>query len=194
MTNDPLDPVEGPLWENGTAPDGSSLRDVRFHPVLRLDRILNKWPDHWSVLESKGYAVDRNATGESVSEVRRFLTDWLRRMKPVYMAVSLPDTFAFPEESIRGKLLSGAVLPACGEAGIPLSLMLGVRYQVNPRLRAGRRWLWKSRPSRHRESLRGLPRKSLSGERAEPRKSARAVRLRPQIREPHAFWMLVVPE
>jgi hypothetical protein len=135
MTNDPLDPEEGPLWENGVAPDGSSLRDVRFHPVLRLDRILNKWPDHWSVLESKGYGVDRYATGESVSEVRRFLTDWLRRMKPVYMAVSLPDTFAFPEESIRGKLLSGAVLPACGDAGIPLSLMLGVRYQVNPRLR-----------------------------------------------------------
>ena len=51
--------------------------DPRFHPVLRLDRILNKWPDHWSVLESKGYAVDRDASGASVSEVRRFLTDWL---------------------------------------------------------------------------------------------------------------------
>jgi hypothetical protein len=129
MTNDPLDPDEAPLWENGAEPD------ARFYPVLRLDRILNKWADHWSVIESKGYAVDRNATGESVSEVRRFLTDWLLRMKPVYMAVSLPDTFAFPEESVRGKLLSGAVLPACGEAGIPLSVMLGVRYQVNPRLR-----------------------------------------------------------
>ena len=41
MTNDPLDPDEAPLWENGAAPD------PRFHPVLRLDRILNKWPDHW---------------------------------------------------------------------------------------------------------------------------------------------------
>ncbi len=129
MTNDPLDPDEAPLWENGAAPD------PRFHPVLRLDRILNKWPDHWSMLESKGYAVDRFVTGTSVSEVSRFLADWLRRMEPVYMAVSLPDTFAFPEESIRGKLLSEAVLPACHEAGIPLSLMIGVRYQVNPRLR-----------------------------------------------------------
>jgi hypothetical protein len=135
MTNDPLDPEEGPLWENGAAPDGSILNDARFHPVLRLDRILNKWLDHWSVLESKGYAVDRNASGESISEVRRFLTDWILRMKPIYMAVSLPDTFAFPEESIRGKLLNGAVLPACADAAIPLSLMLGVRYQVNPRLR-----------------------------------------------------------
>ena len=58
MTNDPLDPEEGPLWEKG-APDAIRA----FMPVLRLDRILNKWPDHWSVLESKGYAVDRDASG-----------------------------------------------------------------------------------------------------------------------------------
>ena len=129
MTNDPLDPEEAPAWENGAA------RDPRFHPVLRLDRILNKWPDHWSALQSKGYAVDRHAAGQSVSEVRRFLSGWVRKMEPVYMAVSLPDTFTFPEESLRGKLLSEAVLPACREAGIPLALMIGVRYQVNPRLR-----------------------------------------------------------
>jgi hypothetical protein len=129
MTNDPLDPEEGPLWESGAA------RDLRFHPVLRLDRILNKWTEHWPVLESKGYAVDREAAGRSGSEVRRFLMDWVRRMQPVYMAVSLPDTFEFPEESVRGRLLQDAVLPACREARIPLSLMIGVRYQVNPALR-----------------------------------------------------------
>jgi hypothetical protein len=61
--------------------------------------------------------------------------DWIKRMQPVYMAVSLPDTFAFPEESVRGRLLEDAVLPACQEAGIPLSLMIGVRYQVNPAIR-----------------------------------------------------------
>jgi hypothetical protein len=129
MTNDPLDPQEGPQWEAGVA------GDVRFHAVLRLDRILNKWQEHWSVLESKGYAVDRNATGRSGAEVRRFLIDWVKRMRPVYMAVSLPDTFQFPEDSVRGRLLEDAVLPACREAQIPLSLMIGVRYQVNPALR-----------------------------------------------------------
>ena len=61
--------------------------------------------------------------------------DWVKRMRPVYMAVSLPDTFAFPEDSVRGRLLEDAVLPACHEFGIPLSLMIGVRYQVNPALR-----------------------------------------------------------
>ena len=90
MTNDPLDPDEAPLWEQGAG------RDPRFHPVLRLDRILNKWADHWSVLAAQGYAVDRDASGRSVAEVRRFLADWCERMRPVYMAVSLPDTFAVP--------------------------------------------------------------------------------------------------
>jgi hypothetical protein len=56
-------------------------------------------------------------------------------MRPVYMAVSLPDTFRFPEDSVRARLIEGAVLPACREFGIPLSLMIGVRYQMNPRIR-----------------------------------------------------------
>ena len=129
MTNDPLDPDEAPLWERGAGPD------IQFHPVLRLDRILNKWTDHTRVLAAQGYAVTDDASGESVSSVRRFLADWAKRMRPVYMAVSLPDTFQFPEDSVRARLLSEAVLPACRELGIPLSLMIGVRYQVNPVLR-----------------------------------------------------------
>ena len=130
MTNDPLDPDEAPAWEARPA------TDTQFHAVLRLDRILNKWSDHWRILLSKGYNVEEQAAGRnSVSEVRRFLGEWCARMQPVYMAVSLPDTFQFPEDSVRGRLLAEAVLPACREAGIPLSLMIGVRYQVNPTLK-----------------------------------------------------------
>ena len=51
------------------------------------------------------------------------------------MAVSLPDTFKFPENTIQGRILREAVLPACREFDLPLSLMIGVRYQVNPRIR-----------------------------------------------------------
>ena len=130
MTNDPLDPEEGPQWEAGVA------RDARFHAVLRLDRILNKWSEHWNAFSNRrATRLTANATGRSATEVRRFLIDWVKRMQPVYMAVSLPDTFAFPEDSVRGRLLEDAVLPACHEVGIPLSLMIGVRYQVNPALR-----------------------------------------------------------
>jgi hypothetical protein len=129
MTNDPLDPAEAPLWEKGVDPD------PRFQAVLRLDRVLNKWDSHWGKLAAQGYRVDEHCSPASVGEVRRFLDDWVRRMRPVYMAVSLPDTFRFPEDSVCGRLLHGAVLPACRDFRIPLSLMIGVRYLVNPALK-----------------------------------------------------------
>lgn len=129
MTNDPLDPDERAVWM------GSAPNHPEFHAVLRLDRILWGWPQHWQQLAGEGYAVDEGASGESVDEVRRFLADWHTRMRPRYMAVSLADTFQFPEESITSRLLSEAVLPSCREFGLPMSLMIGVRRQVNPRLR-----------------------------------------------------------
>ena len=128
MTNDPLDPVEASAWEKVE-------RDPRFHPALRLDRIVNKWLEHWSVLAAQGYRVDQHASPAALSEVRRFLADWMRRIHPVYLAVSLPDTFQFPEHSARGRLLESAVLPVCREFNLPLSVMIGVRYLVNPALR-----------------------------------------------------------
>ncbi|MEO8658256.1 MAG: glucuronate isomerase [Bryobacteraceae bacterium] len=129
MTNDPLDPAEAPLWEAGAA------GHPQFHPVMRLDRILNKWPEHWQILSSQGYDVNADCSGRSIAEVRRFLAAWVKRMKPVYMACSLPDTFQFPDAGTRGTLLKEAVLPACREFDLPMSLMIGVRYLVNPALR-----------------------------------------------------------
>ena len=129
MTNDPLDPDEAPLWFNGVA------SHPQFLPVLRLDRILCTWSAHWQALAGQGYRVDEQASGSSVAEVRRFLMDWYARMHPVYMAVSLPDTFAYPKDTVGNRLLKEAVLPSCREFGIPLSLMMGVRKQVNPAIR-----------------------------------------------------------
>lgn len=129
MTNDPLDPAEAPAWERGPG------ADPRFHPVLRLDRVLNQWPAHWRALQAKGYEADEQASARALAGTRRFLADWIARMRPVYLAVSLPDTFQFPEDSIRGRLLESAILPACREFDLPLSLMIGVRYQVNPAIK-----------------------------------------------------------
>jgi hypothetical protein len=129
MTNDPLDPEESAVWLNGVA------NDNQFRAALRLDRILCVWSAHWQVLASRGYKVDELAAGKSAAEIRRFLMDWHNRMRPVYMAVSLPDTFAYPQETAGNRLLTDAVLPACRELDIPLSLMIGVRRQVNPALR-----------------------------------------------------------
>jgi hypothetical protein len=128
MTNDPLDPAEAPLWKH-------SAPHKQFHAVLRLDRVLNKLGEHCDALQAAGYRVDAQLSGKSISEVRRFLDDWSNTMQPVYMACSLPDSFLFPEESTRATLLREAVLPACRDRKIPLSLMIGVRYQVNPAIK-----------------------------------------------------------
>jgi hypothetical protein len=129
MTNDPLDPEEAAIWLKGVA------NHRQFRAVLRLDRILCNWPAHWQVLAGQGYRVDEQASGKSATEVRRFLVDWYERMQPAYMAVSLPDTYAYPQETVGNRLLKEAVLPACREFDLPLSLMIGVRKQVNPSLR-----------------------------------------------------------
>lgn len=131
MTNDPLDPVEPGIWMK------NAPRHPKFQAVLRLDRILREWSEPWTLLAEQGYEVDSQASGKSIGEIRKFLADWYGRMQPVYMAVSLPDTFQFPEDTVRGKILREAVLPSCRELDLPLSLMIGVRRQVNPRLRLG---------------------------------------------------------
>ncbi|MEO5924367.1 MAG: glucuronate isomerase [Bryobacteraceae bacterium] len=111
MTNDPLDPAEARFWES------AADSDVRFAPALRLDRILND-----------GAMTDP-------AEVRAYLTTYVDKMSPLYMAVSLPDTFQYPEDSVRARLLRDAVLPVCREFGLPMALMIGVRRQVNPALK-----------------------------------------------------------
>lgn len=129
MTNDPLDETEAAFWKRGAQTDGC------FRAALRIDRILNEWTAHWEQIASAGYAVERDAGGRTMAEVRRFVADWSARMKPVYLAVSLPDWFAYPADDIRTRLLADAILPACRELDLPISLMIGVRRQVNPRLR-----------------------------------------------------------
>jgi hypothetical protein len=129
MTNDPLDPEEAPAWLSGAG------EHRQFRAVLRLDKILRHWGANWERLAAQGYNVDAQASGKSVAEVRRFLFDWYKRMRPMYMAVSLPDTFFYPAETTGIRLLSDAVLPSCRELDVPLSMMIGVRPQVNPALR-----------------------------------------------------------
>ena len=129
MTNDPLHSEEQRIWMNGYE------AHPQFHAVLRLDRIVRDWPAHWQTLAEQGYAVEGDASGRTLVGIRRFLSDWYQRMRPVYMAVSLPDSFQFPEETVQSRILSQAVLPSCREFNLPLSLMIGVRYQVNPRIR-----------------------------------------------------------
>jgi hypothetical protein len=89
-------------------------------------------------LASRGYDVSEDLGGRSVTEARRFLDVWVRRMRPLYLAVSLPDDFNFPADAdpVRARVLEEIILPTCREHGLPLALMVGVRRGVNPRLRS----------------------------------------------------------
>ena len=129
MTNDPFDDAERQVWLDGYRPD------PRFKAALRVDALLNTWDKSWPRLKEWGYAVTEDLTETTRKEVRRFLTDWAARMEALYLAVSLPPTFAFPEDSPRGILIEECVLPVCRETGRPFAMMIGVKKLVNPDLR-----------------------------------------------------------
>lgn len=131
MTNDPFDDQERPIWEAGYE------HHPRLHAVLRIDPLLNNWAKSHTQLQAWGYNVDEACSANSLSQTRRFLDHWVRRMKALYMAVSLPPEFAFPEDSARAKLIEEAVLPVAQEHNIPFAMMIGVKRGVNPALRLG---------------------------------------------------------
>jgi hypothetical protein len=57
-------------------------------------------------------------------------------MKPIYMAVSLPDDFSYFADDARNRLIREVVLPVARDYNLPFALMIGVRRHVNPALRA----------------------------------------------------------
>jgi hypothetical protein len=131
MTNDPLDPLEGPVWEKGFE------LDPRFRTVLRLDSALIGWPAPASILRSQGYDVEDDLTSKTFSELRRYLGAWCARMSAEYMAISLPPDFAYPSEEPISRLMSEVVYPVAQERNIPSAMMVGVKRQVNPMLKDG---------------------------------------------------------
>jgi len=130
MTNDPLDETEIKVWNNG-----DEKLDSRFHAALRLDRLLNGWTEAVPLINKQRFQVSANLDESVISETRRFLDDWIAKMKPLYLGVSLPDDFIYPEESVRGKLIKEIVLPTCRAHDLSFALMIGVRRRVNPALK-----------------------------------------------------------
>jgi len=112
MTNDPFDDAEGEIWKSDVNVD------PRFKSALRLDHLLNG-----------------NSVAGTSTSLRHTLDEWIVRMNPVYMGVSLPADFKFPVDDTRGRLLREVVLPTAKEHGLAITLMVGVRRRVNPMLR-----------------------------------------------------------
>jgi len=130
MTNDPFDDKERAVWQRG-----KRALDKRFRAALRIDRLLVDWEKACENLSAWGYEVEPRLGDWTLREIRRFLADWAKTMNPAYMAASLPPTFAFPDDSPRGKIIEECVLPVGRDLTIPFALMIGVKKQVNPGLR-----------------------------------------------------------
>jgi len=129
MTNDPLDPAEREIWLK------KPELDPRFKAVLRIDPLLLGWPKVADALGGLGYNVSADLGGNSMKEVRRFLSDWIARLNPIYMACSLPPTWQYPDASPTTRVLDEAILPLCREHNLPFAMMIGVTRQVNPALK-----------------------------------------------------------
>jgi hypothetical protein len=129
MTNDPFDEPERSVWMRGLR------RDQRFHAAMRIDTLLNTGGAFLPQLAEFGYKVGQDFDAVTCAGVHRFLNDWADRMHPLYLAVSLPPTFQFPEDSMRGRVIQECVLPFARGRGLPFAMMIGVKKLTNPGLR-----------------------------------------------------------
>jgi len=125
MTNDPFDAEEVEIWEKNLP------KDERFSSALRMDRLLNDWENTSAKLNWQN-----DLSGNTINEIRTFFDGWIDQMKPLYMAVSLPDSFDYFADDSRNKLIREVVLPTAKQYNLPFASMVGVRRSVNPELRA----------------------------------------------------------
>jgi hypothetical protein len=138
MTNEVFDENERNRWlANPGIGD-----DPRFSAVLRIDKLILDWQGAAGILSGLGYEVRAELDDRSVEEARRFLHEWLDRMKAIYIAVSLPPEFSYPAgndpASRAGQaVLERVILPVCAERGLPFAMMIGAVRAVNPNLRGG---------------------------------------------------------
>ncbi len=128
MTNDPFDPLEKPFWDS----EGNS--DSRFKAALRIDPLLNEYPTSYKKLQDWGYDVSLDLDQKSIDEIKRFLTDWIKKMDALYLAVSLPPSYTVPEDSLRSRIVEQCIIPVCREQNIPFAMMIGVKKLVNYQL------------------------------------------------------------
>jgi hypothetical protein len=129
MTNDPPDRIEREIWLKNPE------RDPRFDAVLRIDPLLLGWPGVADSLGALGYRAGAELGSGSLAEIRRFLSDWIDRLNALYVAVSLPPTWRYPQADATTKVIDEAILPICRERNLPFAMMIGVTRQANPALR-----------------------------------------------------------
>lgn len=133
MTNEVFSDHEHALWLNH--PEVGS--DPRFKAVLRIDLLLSDWPAAVAVLRSWDFQVSEDFSGQTVVETKRFLHEWIDRMKPVYVAMSLDPVFRYPapDRPASDRMIRDILMPVLAEHGLAWAMMIGSKRVVNPALR-----------------------------------------------------------
>jgi hypothetical protein len=134
MTNEVFHDGERAMWlDNSGVGD-----DPRFTAVLRVDPLLQQWPSAASRMRDWGYDTQEDFSGNTANEVRRFLNDWLDRMKAIYVAMSLPPEFMYPDQtnSAVNSMIRDCLMPVLADRGLPWAMMIGAKRRdtVNPDL------------------------------------------------------------
>lgn len=130
MTNDPFNPDEVRFWATKHEPVMTE-----FKASLRLDPLVNSPPDAMCFLREQGYDVEDTLGDTTQQELFRFLSDWRERINPLYLAISTSGAFRYGDGGWTTRLLDAVLLPWCRDQNMPLSLMIGVRRQLNPELK-----------------------------------------------------------
>lgn len=136
MTNAVFDDNERERW----LADPAIASDSRFAGVVRFDPLLREWPDAAAKLSRWGYQVSDTFDAKTIEEARRFLRNWIERVRAVYCAVSLPPSFRYlgnDDQSDFAVALRQVVLPVLEERGLPMALMIGSERGINPLLGDG---------------------------------------------------------
>ncbi len=129
MTNDPFDKTEQEFWHK------IGSHHPRFKAALRVDPLLMNWETASGLLRDQGYETSPSLNEASLTSIRKFLEDWADKMHPLYLAVSLPPDFSYPDDTSRTVIINNCILPFARERHLPFALMIGVKKLLNPALK-----------------------------------------------------------
>jgi hypothetical protein len=134
MTNEVFDEHERHLWLH----EPNLGDDSRFEAVLRIDKLITDWPGACNDLRDMGYQVRSDFSGDTAGEGKRFLEEWIDRIKAIYVASSLPPGFTYPtpvpQSNQSDRVIKEILMPVLQERNLPWAMMIGSKRGVNPQL------------------------------------------------------------
>lgn len=128
MTNNPFDAQEVAYWEQDL-PCPEYLK-----PALRVEALLLDWPGAAKTMRKAGYKITAAPLPAACKAARKFLADWTKKIRPMYLAASMPSKFRYPAKDATTKIMDNVIVPAARELGLPVALMVGTKRQANPAL------------------------------------------------------------